>query len=156
MPLFRSYPEATSLEPTDAFVIDRIGVGTMYIEDLNLDASVTRALVYVIDGGGSALATGIAGQLYVPFDCTITGVNLLADQTGSVVINIWKAAYASYPPNSGDTICASDKPTISAAQKANDTTLTGWTTAISADDTLMFNVDSVSSITRLTITLTVS
>lgn len=32
MPLIRSYPQAPSLQPTDAFVIDRNGIGTLYIE----------------------------------------------------------------------------------------------------------------------------
>jgi hypothetical protein len=32
VPLIRSYPEAPSLQPTDAFVIDRNGIGTLYIE----------------------------------------------------------------------------------------------------------------------------
>ncbi len=32
MPLIRSYPEAPTLFSTDAFVLDRIGVGTMFIE----------------------------------------------------------------------------------------------------------------------------
>lgn len=32
MPRIRDYPEAGSLEPTDAFVIDREGVGTMFVE----------------------------------------------------------------------------------------------------------------------------
>lgn len=32
MPLFRQYQQAFSLNPTDAFVIDRIGIGTMFVE----------------------------------------------------------------------------------------------------------------------------
>lgn len=32
MPQFRQYPQANNLQPTDAFVIDREGVGTLYIE----------------------------------------------------------------------------------------------------------------------------
>lgn len=36
MPRFREYPEATSIEATDAFVIDRVGVGTMYVEGDNV------------------------------------------------------------------------------------------------------------------------
>lgn len=36
MPQFRQYPQANSLVSTDAFLIDRIGVGTMYIEAQNM------------------------------------------------------------------------------------------------------------------------
>ena len=81
---------------------------------------------------------------------------MLADQSGSAVVDIWKDTYASYPPTGADSITASAKPTISAATKSEDATLTGWATSISAGDTLRFNVDSASTITRLTLILTVT
>jgi hypothetical protein len=107
----------------------------------------------VIDGGGSTITTGIKGDLMIDFACTISGVTLLADQSGSIVIDIWKAAYASYPPVDGGSITASAPPTITTDTDSQDTTLTGWTTSISANDTLRFNVDSVTSIQRVTLTL---
>jgi len=116
----------------------------------------TTALGISLDGGGSALSTGIVADLYVPFACTITAVTMLADQTGSIVVDIWKVAYGSYPATISNTITASDLPTISSAVKSQDTTLTGWTTSISAGDTLRFNINSVSSITRLVLELTVT
>lgn len=115
----------------------------------------TSAIIWEIDGGGAVITTGVKGEISVPFACTITAVTLLADQSGSIVVDIWKDTYANYPPTVADTITASTKPTISAATKATDSTLTGWTTAITAGDTLKFNVDSVSTITRCTVILTV-
>lgn len=106
-----------------------------------------------IDGGGSAITTGIKGDILVPFAATITQVTLLADQTGSIVVDIWKNTYASYPPTVANTITASAIPTISATNKSQDSTLTGWTTSISAGDTLRFNVNSASTITRVTLIL---
>jgi hypothetical protein len=161
VPQIREYPEATDLQDTDAFPLDRIGQGSMYIEAQNLLAGTlaplgSSALVYVIDGNGGLLSTGVRGDLYVPFACTITAVTLLADQTGSVVIGVWKNTYASYPPTSGNSITASAPPTISSGVKSRDTILSGWTTSIAAGDTLRFNVNSVSAITRLTITLSVT
>ncbi len=120
-------------------------------------AGVTRAPTFVIDGGGTVFVTGIAGSLYVPFACTISAVTLLAPhESGSVVVDIWKTPFGSYPANVGNSICASDLPTITSAQSHQDTTLTGWTTAITAGDTLTFNVNSVTSLTKLTIALTVA
>jgi len=153
VPQIRDYPQATSIEATDAFVLDRVGTGTMYVE--GLDTAANRVATYVVDGAGSVLTTGIAGQLYFPFACTILGATLLADQSGSVVVDIWKTPYSGYPPDSGDSIVASAPPTITTAEKSQDTTLAGWTVAIDAGDTLMFNIDSVASITRLTIALQV-
>lgn len=119
-------------------------------------SSSPRAITFAIDGGGSALTTGVKADVYVPYACTITAVTMLADQSGSCVVDIWKDSYANYPPTVADSITASAKPTISAATKSQDTTLTGWTTSISAGDTLRFNIDSASTLTRLTLALTVT
>jgi hypothetical protein len=113
-------------------------------------------ITYVIDGGGSAITTGFKGVLEVPFGCTINRVTTLADQSGSIVVDIWKDTYANYPPVVADTITASAKPTLSSAIKAQDSTLTGWTTSIAAGDILGFNVDSITTCTRVTISLRVS
>lgn len=116
---------------------------------------IVRCATYVVNGGGSVISTGIAGQLSFSFACTILGWTLLADQSGSVVVDIWKVPFASYPPTDTNTIVASLPPTITGAQAAASTTLTGWTTTVAANDTMMFNIDSVTSITNLTIALTI-
>jgi hypothetical protein len=136
--------------------------GRALIDDANAAAQRATlgldqdAIEFVIDGGGATITTGVKGDLEVPFACTINRVTLLADQSGSIVIDIWKDSYANYPPTVADTITASTKPTISSATKAQDSTLTGWTTSISAGDTLRFNVDSVTSIQRVTVSLRVT
>lgn len=118
-------------------------------------ADQIATLSFIIDGGGSAITTGVKGDLEIPFACTITQVTTLADQSGSIVVDIWKDAYANYPPTVADTITASAKPTLSTATKAQDATLTGWTTAIAAGDTLRFNVDSITTCQRVLISLKV-
>jgi hypothetical protein len=114
------------------------------------------SIVYVIDGGGAIYSNGVKGFLQIPFNCTITAVSLLADQTGSTVIDIWKDTYANFPPTGADSITGAAKPTITASNKSVNSTLTGWTTTITAGDVLAFNVDSVTTITRVTITLSVN
>lgn len=131
-------------------VIKRTSVG-----DITTDSGTT-AISFCKDNSGSALSTGVQGDISIPFDCTITGVKLLADQSGSIVVDLWKDVYANYPPTVADTICASAKPTLSSATKYNDTTLTGWTTSVSAGDVIRYNIDSVSTITRILISLTVT
>jgi hypothetical protein len=81
---------------------------------------------------------------------------MLADQSGSIVVDIWKDTYANYPPTVADTITAAAKPTISATTKSQNATLTGWTTAITAGDTLRFNVDSITTCTRVLISLKIT
>lgn len=109
---------------------------------------------FIIDGAGAAIATGVKGDIG-PFNFAgeIVAVAVLADQSGSIVIDLWKDSYANFPPVVGNTITASAKPTISAATKSKDTTLTGWTKAIAVDDIIRVNVDSATTITRVTLAL---
>lgn len=120
-----------------------------------VDLSTWSTITFVIDGGGATITTGQKGHLRIPFSCTINRVTLLADQSGSIVIDIWKDTYANFPPTDADSITAAAPPTISGAQKSEDSTLTGWTTSIAADDILAFNVDSVASIQRVALSLRV-
>ena len=128
---------------------------TAHEADPDAHHSNIATLTFVIDGGGSAITTGQKGHLHIPFNCVITQATLLADQTGSIVIDIWKDGYGFFPPTDADSITASAPPTISSAQKSQDSTLTGWTTYIYANDVLAFNVDSCTAITRVTLSLKV-
>lgn len=112
-------------------------------------------LNFVIDGGGAAIATGTKGMIVVDFAGVLEAATLLADQSGAIVIDVWKTTYAGAPPTAANSICASAKPSLSSAQKSRDTTLTGWTTTIAAGDVLRFSVDSASAVQRVTLALTV-
>lgn len=115
-----------------------------------------EAINAILNGGGSAIPVSSQGDIVIPFAGTITGVTLLADVSGSIVIDIWKDTYANYPPTIADTITASALPTISSAIKSQDTTLTGWTTSVTAGDVIRFNVNSCSTITRCNIILSIT
>jgi len=114
------------------------------------------SITFIIDGGGSAITTGIKGDLEIPFACTIVRATMLADQSGSIVVDVWKDTYANYPPTDADSITASAPPTITTATKSQDSTLTGWTKAITTGSTLRFNVDSCATIERCTLALKVT
>lgn len=94
-------------------------------------------------------------DVVVPFDCEIVSVTMLADAEGSIVVDVWKDTYANYPPTDDDSITASTPPTISSAIKSKDEALTGWTKSLTMGDILRLNVDSVDTITRLTLVLSV-
>jgi hypothetical protein len=117
------------------------------------------AVGILIDGGGSVITTGVKGFIEVPFAGTITAATLLSTDaavtSGSIVIDVWKDTYANYPPTVADTITASAKPTLASATKSRDTTLTGWTKTIAAGDILGFKVDSVTTLTKVWLSLTV-
>ena len=107
----------------------------------------------VIDGGDSAITTGIKGDLVIPYNLRILSWQILANQSGNIQIDIWKDNYANFPPTSADSIVASDYPLISGADRNTGNSLTGWTTQILKDDILRFNVDSITAIKRVTLTL---
>ena len=119
-------------------------------------ASSTGSFGITIDGGGSAITTGLKGFVRVPYTCTITGWEIYADQTGSVVIDVWKDTYANFPPTSLDSIAGSEKPTLSSAQKNQDTSLGTWTTSVTAGDVIAFNVDSATTVTRVNLSINVT
>lgn len=114
---------------------------------------LARTIEVVIDGGGATITTGVKGDIEVGFDATITKWTLLANQSGSIVVNIWKDVYANFPPTAAVKITDSTPPEITSATKNTDSALTAWTTSINAGDILRFNVDSVTSIQRVTLAI---
>lgn len=112
-----------------------------------------------VDGGGVAITTGVKGFVVIPYDCTIIQATVLSTDasatSGSIVFDVWKDTYANYPPTIADTITASAKPTLSSANKSQDSTLTGWTVTVTAGDVLAFNVDSASTVTHVVLLLKV-
>lgn len=143
----------------------RLAAGTSghYLKTLGSGANPEWAAVptngqlgIVIDGAGSVITTGEKGYLRVPYNCTITSVEIVANASGSIVVDIWKDSYANFPPTVADSITGSAKPTLSSAQKSQSSTLTGWTTSLSAGDYLAFNVDSATTVSRVTLTLIVT
>ena len=122
----------------------------------------TAGLTCIIDGGGSAISASAASYcvLSIPFACTVVSATLTADQSGSIVVDIWVTAFASgVPASNASSIAASDLPTLSSAQTYQDTTTTGnmlagWTTAVAANTLMLFHVNAgASTVQRVTVTI---
>jgi hypothetical protein len=119
-------------------------------------SSPVISITYIIDGGGSAIATGLKGFLEIPFACTLTAWTLMADVAGAIVIDVWNDSYANFPPTDADAKPGAGKePTIAATnQKAQDTDIADWTSVtVAAGSILAFNVDSCTTITRIALSL---
>jgi len=120
----------------------------------NVGTKVAGTIVIKID-------TTTTGQknlfIPVPYACTIISWELasVGGVVGSVVVDVWKDTYANYPPVNADSITGSAKPTLTASDKAQSSTLTGWTTSIAAGDYIEVEVESVTTITSVTLTLNV-
>lgn len=113
-----------------------------------------KGITVSFDGGGTALTTGVKTYIPVPFSCNLQKWTLFADQAGSMVIDIWKNTYASFPPTSANTITGTP-PNLSSVNKNQSTTLTNWTTSINSGDILAFVIKSTSTVTFATLQLEV-
>jgi hypothetical protein len=107
-----------------------------------------EAIAICFDGGGATLTVDKKLDLVAKCAMTITGWTLLADQSGSVAIGVWKDTYANYPPTVADALVT---PSITTAAKNQ---ATGLSLSVAAGDTIRFNVNSVTTIQRVTLVLT--
>ena len=131
---------------------------TQTMAQMPTDAITDTIKFFIVSATSGALTTGLYGWLQVPISGTIQNATLLADQSGSITIDIWKCTYSQYAPGThpvaGDSICGSAYPVISSASKSVNSTLIGWTTTINAGDILAFNVKvAATNITKLAVSL---
>ncbi len=119
--------------------------------------SRSRNITFNFDGGGSALTSGKLIYLSnIPYGGTISGNTILADESCSATVDVWMTTYSGAPPTVANTITASDLPTLSSQQKNNDTTLTGWTTSITAGNTMIAKLVTNSGCQFISLTLQVT
>ena len=112
------------------------------------------SFMYIIDGGGSVPSTGLRGTIHVPTACHITGWSLIADATGSAVVDVLKSTYAAFPSNT--SICSTDRPTLASVQNNENLAVSVWSNSLTAGDVLQMNLVSVTTCKRLCLTLFVS
>jgi hypothetical protein len=136
---------------TSSFSASVISIGdTRFV----LTSSYTKTITAVFDGGGVVLAAGAKAYIAeVPFNATITGWRIVSPIAGDCVIDIWKDTYVNYPPTVLDTIAGTEKPTLAGVNKNEDKALSTWSTTVTSGDTLVFNVDSASTVTYVVVQL---
>jgi hypothetical protein len=104
------------------------------------------------------IAPGYLGGLIIPQYLTIVSWVVLAAQSGSVAIDVWKIPLATYlasgPPNAGNTITGAEQLTLVSQTANSKSTLAGWTKLINQNDFVAFNINSLSgTINNLSIIL---
>lgn len=123
--------------------------------DLVVGITPVKTVGVTFDGGGSAPTAGTVGYIVAPFGGTISRWDVVADQSGSAVVDVWKAAGAI--PTDANRIAGTEKPTLAAAQLGNDTSLTTWSTlTVTAGDVLGFELESVTTCTRVTVEVSIN
>jgi hypothetical protein len=67
-------------------------------------------LSMILYAGGGTLGSGIQGDIEVPMSGVIQRITVLPDQSGTLLLDLYKAAYASYPPTA--SICGVNQPGV--------------------------------------------
>jgi hypothetical protein len=96
------------------------------------------------DTGGSALTAGSVVYFTVPYACTISGWNITVD-AGTVTFDIWKIATGTAIPTVTNTITASAKPALSTGTALHSTSMSGWTTSVTANDIVGIQLNTVAT-----------
>jgi hypothetical protein len=145
-----------ALSPSnDDFLQRKSGAWTnRTIAQVKTDLALERTITFVVNESPT-ISTG--GKNYTrviaPFTGTIVRWKLIADASATATVDVWKDA-AAIPTNS-NTITASAKPSLSAAQFNSSSTLTGWTTSVTEGDILIMETESASGCNYLSLTLVI-
>lgn len=155
-------PTIGSLTGAEILAIDQAGT-TKKTTVQNLGSALITSnfpatIEYVMDGVGTTLTTGVKGYLSVPFNCTITSAFMMGDRLGSVVVDVWKCTQGQFnagitAPTSANSITALAPPTISSTTQYYSQALVGWTSSLGQNDVLAYNIVSVTSMQRVTLSL---
>jgi len=123
--------------------------------DPNSDALI-GSFGITIDGGGQVIAPATTNYITIPYDGTITGWYLMADQVGSISIDIRKCIYGNFPPIAGDSICGGNYPALVMDSKNQNGNPAGWIKAITAGDIVAFVVNSASVVQKINLVVKVA
>jgi hypothetical protein len=139
----------------DVLVFDTSTTPDLWVPKSVTSLLGTFTIGATIDGSGGTITVGQKGYVQIPYACTINSWRLIANASGSIVVDVWKAA-APTIPTVANTITGSALPTLSSQQTAASSTLTGWTTSVAANDIIGFNVNSATTVSWVILQLLVT
>jgi len=96
------------------------------------------------DTTASALTSGSVVYFTIPYTCTLSAWNITVD-AGTVTFDVWKIATGTAIPTVSNTITASALPALASGTAKHSTTLTGWSTAVSANDIVGIQLKTVAT-----------
>ena len=118
-------------------------------------ATQEQVITFSLTNSGTILTTGYKTAIYIPFNCTIIRSTLLSNDPASTVGNLVLDVVTGtvLPPTV--SIVASAPPTLAGANSTQDTTLTGWTTGVTAGF-VGVTVTTITTVLQGTLQLTVT
>jgi len=136
-------PKAVRIRIDDAgeyFATDNVEAALQQMGAAGGSGSRTEVVFFVINGNGSVISAAASGHKPVAITGTITKWEIVSNVSGSIVVDVKKSTYAGY--DTFVSIAGTEKPTIITSTKGTDTSLTTWTTSVTAGDRLQAVVDS--------------
>jgi len=126
--------------------------GTFSTALTNIGQGVT--LEMIVFNGPQSVTAGIKGFIEIPFNLSVLSWKIMAEQAGSVSLDLWNCPFNSFPPIAANSIVGGNYPTLSSAQSSSSSTLTGWSPNLSAGSILALVINDSSVIHQITVSLT--
>lgn len=113
-----------------------------------------RTITATFDGGGAALVPGTVCYTRLPYGFTASKWSIIADQAGSLVLDVWVDSYANGLPTNADTVTNGHEPALTASATGEDADLADWSdVAWASGQIVAINIDSCTTITRATLVI---
>jgi hypothetical protein len=135
-----------------AVVYTLVHQGDAALNVLGKTSELPISIPLFVDGAGDSLTTGVKNDFLLTYQIEIIGWTINADQSGNAVLDVQTTSYDEFPLGFS-SICGSEKPTLSGAQKNQDTALSTWETTILENTFIRLNVDAASTVERVTLNL---
>ena len=107
----------------------------------------------VFDGQGGVISNGRTAYVQVPYKGTITGWTLVAAQSGSCTVTVFKDTFLNFPPVSPSDNIFGTQPALVGVQTNS---ATGTTVAVAAGDWIGFTISGVTTVTWVNLTLSIT
>ena len=131
--------------PTGAFSRVEFPDGTTF------GSTQTDIIGINVDNGTSVLTTGKKGHRVIPYDCEVIEWTVTSNDTGSITWDVNWCTYANWATTA--SVGGSGLPSLSSANKNQDTSVDWTKKSFSAGDIIEFEIDSVTTCTDCTVSL---
>jgi hypothetical protein len=113
-----------------------------------------HSITLYVDGAGSVLTTGTKNPFKSPYAGTLKGWTLMCKPSGSVTVDIFRAADGAGLPTVSIVGGGGTKPAVSSNVENSSTSFTGWTSiALAQFDNLAIDLSGISTVTYVELTL---
>lgn len=138
--------------PTDLVAVETVATPGIVNKEAT-SALHIKSFTFSVNGNGTVLTTGLQSAFVkVPYAGTLIGYDMVVSPSGSVTVDVDGAPSGSLPTTGNSIVGSGTKPATSSAVDTSSTTLTSWTTPVTAGENFGINITAATTSTSLTIT----